>query len=324
MRPSFDRYQADNFFRVLFDGCNNTVELRSLPDGGPAVRGWHNWNVAGEWMEFYWNRGSDPHFGVVPRIPGKGKMETLPEFQLFYADIDTVTDDTADKLAICPPTMIVRSGRGYHCYWRLTEVQTREFMPDWLRIQSTLVSRVGGDRSGKDPTRLLRVPGTFNFKRNAPVKVVKCDIDLRYTVDDMIIAFGVSSYAIHKSRLAYEDRLFMSSQKRELSGDSPTQPPEPLLSALRGLKCRYRWVPEKEIAVLKKCPCCAYEREITGGSEDEKAWLNTDAILQCWREKCTAGPLNSPGGMPLDAWYPIAVALEWADSDQLVSVPSAP
>lgn len=68
------------------------------------------------------------------------------------------------------PSAIVDSGGGYHCYWllsRTTAVDDRN-RRDLVMLQRAWVTLVGSDEAAKDLARVLRVPGTFNFKYAPP------------------------------------------------------------------------------------------------------------------------------------------------------------
>lgn len=106
-----------------------------------------------------------------------GKMETL-------AHIDNLE---------LPPSALIDSGGGYHAYWLLEEPFVladdagREYA---RRLQAGWVILVGSDDDAKDLSRVLRIPGTYNYKEaygpNYPqVTWVRCDLDLRYPITDL-------------------------------------------------------------------------------------------------------------------------------------------
>lgn len=92
-----------------------------------------------------------------------------------------------------PPSVIVDSGGGYHCYWLLRETFRITCEGDLDRLKSIYarwVARVGADPDSKDIRRLLRVPGVYNRKKAyAPdfplVHFVKYDLTLSYTLDQI-------------------------------------------------------------------------------------------------------------------------------------------
>ncbi len=75
-----------------------------------------------------------------------------------------------------PPPMVVDSGGGLHAYWPLAkEVSTAEWRPVADSFKSICVSEnFKADRSlTSDQARVLRCLGGFNFRRNAPVKLLR-------------------------------------------------------------------------------------------------------------------------------------------------------
>jgi hypothetical protein len=90
-----------------------------------------------------------------------------------------------------PPSVIVDSGGGYHCYWLLAQsfVIETERDREWIdRVQKGWVARVGGDDGAKDLARLLRLPGTRNFKYVPARKVwfVRYDLERTYPLSELV------------------------------------------------------------------------------------------------------------------------------------------
>jgi hypothetical protein len=99
-----------------------------------------------------------------------------------------------------PPSVIIDSGGGYHGYWLLTEpwvLNNDEERTQAGKLQAAWVRLVDGDDGAKDLARVLRLPGTLNFKYEiAPtdeqeyvppreVSVVSANFDLLYELDDL-------------------------------------------------------------------------------------------------------------------------------------------
>ena len=72
-----------------------------------------------------------------------------------------------------PKPVIVNSGRGIHAYWPLTEEITREqWEPVAFKLRDLCVlHKLYVDPSVFEVARILRVPGTYNFKDNPPKPV---------------------------------------------------------------------------------------------------------------------------------------------------------
>lgn len=86
-----------------------------------------------------------------------------------------------------PPSVVVDSGGGYHCYWLLQETVPIDEVNrvDVQGVQQSWVRMLGADPGASDLRRVLRAPGTYNHKpgfgTNPPlVTYLKSDFDLTY------------------------------------------------------------------------------------------------------------------------------------------------
>ncbi len=92
-----------------------------------------------------------------------------------------------------PPSMIIDSGGGYHVYhflkhpFLITDDATRFLIDGKLK---TWVNNVSGSLGVNDLTRILRVPGTFNNKKDypepLPVTLVELDASRLYELDELV------------------------------------------------------------------------------------------------------------------------------------------
>lgn len=101
------------------------------------------------------------------------------------------------------PSVLVDSGGGYHAYWFLDEtfyLDTEEKRTRAIGLQAGWVDLVKADQGSKDLARLLRVPGSSNFKRETPelVHVVSGfeDYGFRYTFQMLEEIAGSAAMAI--------------------------------------------------------------------------------------------------------------------------------
>lgn len=135
--------------------------------------------------------------------PTKRRRTNAKSIQAFVFDVDTGKDGAYrtknDALAaihalvkhgsLLPPSIIVDSGGGYHLYWLLdTPCTVEEWLPRARVFKRKLISldpvlAVDTVRV-TDPVGLLRVPGTTNTKRQAPVDILLDAGDSRYSIDD--------------------------------------------------------------------------------------------------------------------------------------------
>jgi putative DNA primase/helicase len=173
---------ASNFFIELFEpsfnsGCGN-IEIRTFK---PATQNFFNSEQeAANHAYQLLQQGIDVYFGISPRIGGGGKKENVHYLSSFHAEIDygevghkkSPTYKTYEEAlntiqSFQPePTIVVHSGGGFHCYWVLSNpVKVSDVGINVLEnINRTLSEKLGGDPGTQDISRVLRIPGTFNFK----------------------------------------------------------------------------------------------------------------------------------------------------------------
>ncbi len=167
--------------------------------------------------------GVNVYFGVhpctaVPATNAAGEVRTpayvrsqiasIAAINCLFAEYDA--KDFADgkdgakshiKALPAAPTAIVDSGGGYHCYWLLREplrLQTAVERSQAAELQARWVGFVGSDIGAKDLARVLRVPGTRNWKpERGPdfplVKIVSADFDRLYDLGELEELMGAST-----------------------------------------------------------------------------------------------------------------------------------
>lgn len=85
-----------------------------------------------------------------------------------------------------PPSIIVESGKSLHAYW----LAKNGTVDNYRTVVKGLIQYFKSDEACKDITRVLRVPGFFhNKKQPFKVKILKADYDLKYTEEEMMIAY---------------------------------------------------------------------------------------------------------------------------------------
>lgn len=135
----------------------------------------------------------DAGYGVYfcPNEMGQGRnaaghrrfRENVERRTCLFVDLDDGTKD--EQLARLrgyhlPPSAVVESGRGYHAYWFLAEDPGPEA---WDLKEARLIRDLGGDPAAKDPSRLLRVPGSWHSKDGSEpfeVRIRRLKEDMRY------------------------------------------------------------------------------------------------------------------------------------------------
>lgn len=144
---------------------------------------------------------NDTYFGVNPsktrKEGGRAKLQDLAAINCLFAEFDSKQFQGGKETALIhinqlihPPSVLIDSGGGYHAYWLLVNpIPIKDqFTLDRLRdLQSRWVAYVGGDLDAKDLARVLRVPGTYNFKYDPPreVTVIFADYDMPYELADL-------------------------------------------------------------------------------------------------------------------------------------------
>jgi putative DNA primase/helicase len=122
----------------------------------------------------------DVYVGVNPRAGKQGKKENVLYLSAFHAEVDygnlghkkkpeheTYEEalEAIDNFHM-EPSMVVHSGGGFHCYWILENpLCVANYGTDTLEnINKALTQSLHGDPGTHDISRVLRIPGTYNFK----------------------------------------------------------------------------------------------------------------------------------------------------------------
>ncbi len=110
-------------------------------------------------------------FGVAMRDTTRGRKEDLGHVKAVWVDVDGKTAmyvlERCKQLRIPHPTFVVASGHGCHLYWVLKEpldMRIKEELEKLERVNKHLMKRLGGDPQAVNANRLMRVPGTNNYK----------------------------------------------------------------------------------------------------------------------------------------------------------------
>ena len=109
----------------------------------------------------------------------RAKRDNIAAISCFYSDFDSEPEDLP-----FPPSATIETSPGhYHFYWLLKEPFTNLQEAD--RIQKGWVRLVKGDKNSNDLPRVLRVPGTKNYKYSPPTDVIlrKFDPSVKYALE---------------------------------------------------------------------------------------------------------------------------------------------
>ena len=183
--------------------------LRYLHRGGQYAYWWTAQNKRSIWWKVdapdpVPNGDTDHYVGVHPTgaLPdnptqARAKIATVAAVNCLFSEYDgkDFADGKTGALAhvrtLTPaPTVVIDSGGGYHCYWLLREpflLATDEDRERARKAQAAWVGYTKGDNAAKDLARILRIPGTRNYKYDPsrPVTIIDADFQRLYALADL-------------------------------------------------------------------------------------------------------------------------------------------
>jgi hypothetical protein len=178
--------QRRKFFKTLFSKTKHDIELRPLQSKDRLF------TRDTKKIEDFITEHNNTHilFGVATREGGGGTKENARELPCLYADIDFDTfkggEREAKKLLKkfpLQPTIIVKTGGGFHCYWLLKEpIEATTEIEGYLK---GIARALKADMSVTEIARCLRVPYTYNYKYKPPrPATIESFLQKRYTLKD--------------------------------------------------------------------------------------------------------------------------------------------
>lgn len=129
-------------------------------------------------------RRTDVYIGVLPRVERRGSRDAIERGNVLFVDCDTPEAIEALEGFAPAPSLIVGSGNGRHGYWSLWPPVAPDLISNANR---RLMHALGADPKAIDPARILRPPGTLNFKTDPPrpVELVAVNVET-YTVAEIV------------------------------------------------------------------------------------------------------------------------------------------
>ncbi len=170
------------FLSAWFSGCprDQFLELRALRvSDKEAHQRFFTMDATGELVDHAFSlvETHDVYFGVAPRIRPRGMKQDVTHAPGLWADLDfkRFEDGEAGALRMLaefrlPPTWIIGTGGGFHCYWALTAPARAN--ANFERKLKGLARTLNADPAATDVSRVLRVPGTWNLKRDFQVRIL--------------------------------------------------------------------------------------------------------------------------------------------------------
>jgi hypothetical protein len=187
--------------------------IRKGRDGRPEIRqSWHELNDTGLGLLSAADlalrsaaEGWDVYYGVVPRTGHGGTLAyCLPDVDVLWADVDAKNFNSKDEAYASimgyrvSPSAMVDSGNGYHLYWIM---KTPVPAADATTIMKGIAKAIGGD-AVSDLPRVLRIPGTTNWKREPiPVRLIAMDSRRRRSISDFAQELEAARFAERPRRV---------------------------------------------------------------------------------------------------------------------------
>jgi hypothetical protein len=127
------------------------------------------------------------------QVGATDKGSKSPKFaHVIWADIDLYKYPGGELQAmgllryLPKPTVVVRSGRGIHVYWRMSEPVPADGPMSIAQHLAKSAQWLLGADAAHAPNKLLRIPGTYNFKPDEYEGGLLCEIiqtnDVSYTI----------------------------------------------------------------------------------------------------------------------------------------------
>jgi hypothetical protein len=189
--------QAELFFEQLFQqlAANERIEVRhKVPgEGQPMRRAFYADLKVAARNAIMLGRREEVYVGAAPRRGEDGTKAGVSRVLAIWADLDAkgghTRESRTEQLMKLPyqPSIAAWTGGGFHPYWLLNEsAEGPEELSRAECIMRRIAEGLGGDPV-HDRSRILRVPGTYNWKYGEPRPVVmeRFDADLRYGLEEL-------------------------------------------------------------------------------------------------------------------------------------------
>lgn len=120
----------------------------------------------------------------------------VTRFNACFADFDAGTKEQqlstiAQMTSILPYSILIESKRGFHVYWMLKDSKNAPSADSslWRSIQTTIATKYNADKACSNPSRLMRLPGSYHMKGEPFLVEIKEVNDLHYTLPELELAF---------------------------------------------------------------------------------------------------------------------------------------
>lgn len=190
----------------------------------------------------YYVEPEKPTARAVADAWSTARKRALVASATFFDEVLARVDAHIAALAV-PPSTIVNSGGGRHCYWYFDQPVIFQADDDRAHFSAFLaawIDHVGGDPGAKDLARVLRVPGSVNgkagyvdlFGEPLPVTFLTFNPDRRYAFDDLAAMLPPAWDAPAAER--------KTRQHRQFTGGKPTPTQAGDLPEVRRYNARHK------------------------------------------------------------------------------------
>lgn len=170
--PQCDALELQIMMIAGNEPAGGLLEIRyRRPDAGGMNQMWHACDRAQVIAETIQGLGrrSDVYVGGAPRRHRHGGIDAIERVWALWADLDTEEAIDACERFSPAPSVLISSGTGKHAWWSLLG----PLSPPHARIALRRLARaLGADMASAEPARILRPPGTLNFKTDPPRPVI--------------------------------------------------------------------------------------------------------------------------------------------------------
>lgn len=186
------------FIRSHHDQTEEKLEVRCIGDGRLYTRSFDA--VIDAERAILNNIEKNVFIGVLGRVGGLRGDDNTGQRKIIWCDLDYGTEghkhaehatkeDALKALEVLPkPNCIVHTGGGIHAYWTLRKPAEKL---DWDERIMGIINALKADRVVRNPERILRVPGTYNWKTGTPRNVELLHLDTSYSYNLDVFPIGI-------------------------------------------------------------------------------------------------------------------------------------
>ena len=146
--------------------------------------------------------GKDAYFAVNPMALRARRKNSIQDLVTVHVDADFASKDGLSRLRTLEPSAIVSSGgrNRFHGYWFLDAPLSKDrFGPAVENLNRQATEALGLKQEAWDLSRLLRVPGTANYKKPShprPVQIEDLNSSRRYSIEQLSLLLGFDLKAL--------------------------------------------------------------------------------------------------------------------------------